>query len=165
MWVIYESMEKKELTSKAGKPYVAWSFEGTKKGMKSKGEPDTPYQRSFFDNQLVTVIEKGVVRPNVPVVQFIQKACKPGDQIELKFDRSGTMPVLTTVRNMSDDVPVYEPLSDEEATQLLASQNSGGSAVAPGANQSAVPSMGNGAVAPAQHATFEHAPVASTPWE
>lgn len=120
MWIVYDTCKLEDLESKAGNKYTAYALRGTKKGY--KGEPDAPYIKPLFENSMVTVIEKGVARPNQSIVGFIHAMCNPGDTLELRFDRSGGMPELATIENKSNFKPEYKPLTDEQVADMQAAQ-------------------------------------------
>lgn len=116
MWVEFDSvMFEPNLVSKKGKPYSAWVMKGTKKIYGDA--PDEEYRRIFFDNSTVTILEKGVSRPNINVVSYL-KHLKKGEVIEMKFVRAGDAQELDTIQKIADksDTGVeYTPLSDSEA--------------------------------------------------
>lgn len=120
MWFIFESIEyKPNLIAKSGATYSAYVLKGEKKGFDK--EPNTPYEKKIFDNTATTVIEKGIERPNCSVVQFFQKAVKPGDTVIVKFVRRGTtMWDIASLEKLEyrNDVPTYEPLTEEQASAL-----------------------------------------------
>lgn len=113
MWIVFDSITRHDdlVSSKTGNTYTGYVLKGTKKGF--QGEPDAPYEKVFFDTQATTVIEKGVSRPGKSVVQFFQKACKPGDTIIIKNERDGKNWRIVSVENIAGKVPTYEPLPDE----------------------------------------------------
>jgi len=123
MWVKFNSIEFKEdmKSKRTGNTYSGWVLDGTKMGYKD--EPDVPYSKVFFDNQVTTVIERGVRRPNVSIVQFLRKAVQPGDIVEIRNVRNpqGTWDVVP-MENKAQGVPEYEPLSDEEHARMQAAQ-------------------------------------------
>jgi hypothetical protein len=142
MWIEFKSCNFEELISKKGTPYSAYALRGTKRGY--RGAPDEEYVRPIFENTAITIIEKGIARPGMSAVQFLQKAVKVGDLIELKFDRSKTPPELVSIQNKSTDTPVYEPLTEEEAMRLAAQQQE----AATHATQAPAPGYAQNEVAP-----------------
>lgn len=124
MWLKYESIEFKQgLISKAGKKYDAWILKGQRKGF--DGAPDTPYEKTFFDNTTVTVIEKGINRPGIGIVSFFKNGCEAGDIIVMTYVKSGPRRNMDveTVRNLTKDsnknnVTEYTPLPDTEAEDV-----------------------------------------------
>lgn len=123
MWFIFDKIEeRKGLKGRSGKEYDAFVVCGTKKGF--QGEPDSPYEKTIFPNTPVTVIEKGVTRPNQSLVQYFQKACHPGDTIIITSEREGRFWRWAKVENRStSNVLSYEPLTDEEAERIRKSQS------------------------------------------
>lgn len=122
-WVVYEKLEfEPELTGRSGKKYSGWKLYGLKKGYGSM--PDMPYEKTLFDNSTTTVIEKGVKRPNLSIVEFIKKACKPGDLIDIKNQRRGQFWEIVSIENIAgkNTTGTYEPLTDEQADRLRSQQ-------------------------------------------
>lgn len=124
-WITFESIDFEEgRTSKTGKKYDCYVMRGTKKGF--DGVADAPYEKIFFDNSATNIIEKGVVRPGVSIVQFLQKACNPGDVISLKNVRRGGKWELESIENKTTSrgggAADYEPLTNEELTMLRNAQ-------------------------------------------
>lgn len=121
MWLKYEGIEFKQgLVSKAGKRYDAWILKGQKKGFND--EPDTPYEKTFFDNTTTTVVEKGVNRPGISIVSFFKNGCDVGDTVIMTYTKQGPRRNLDveTVRNLTKDgnrstAMEYTPLSDDDA--------------------------------------------------
>lgn len=124
MWIKFESIEfKKGLKAKSGRLYDAWVFKGMKKGFEN--EPDTPYEKTFFDNTTTSVIEKGVTRPNISIVSFLQHGCEPGDMLVVQFAKSGPRRNLDveSIRNLTKDnstntAQKYVPLPDNDANDV-----------------------------------------------
>lgn len=117
MWFTFEKIEeRKGLVGKSGKPYDAWVVSGTKRGFQDS--PDSPYEKTIFDNNVVTVVEKGVTRRGQSLLQFFQKAVKPGDTLSITSERDGKFWRWAKIENIAKSVPTYEPLSDEEAEKL-----------------------------------------------
>jgi len=140
MWIKFDSIEfKKGLTAKSGRKYDAWLMKGMKKGFND--EPDTPYEKTFFDNTTTSVVEKGVTRPGISIVSFLRNGCEPGDTLALSFSKSGTRRNLDveTIRNITKDrtsggAAEYTPLSDSEASNVAFvrdNQNMSGSETPP----------------------------------
>lgn len=125
MWVVFDSITyEPKLQSKKGTTYAGWVMKGTKKGFGD--DPDQPYEKVFFDSSATTIIEKDIARPNLSVVQFLQKACKSGDTIVMRNERDGKNWRIISMENVSGKCPTYEPLSDEEAASLRAKGFGGG---------------------------------------
>lgn len=121
MWLKFDSIDYREnLEGQSGKKYSAWVVSGTKKGF--KGEPDQPYTKVLFENQTITVIERGITRPGQSVVQFFQKAAKPGDVFDIKSERDGKFWKWITITKLEDNNPTYTPLTDEEVQRIQAQQ-------------------------------------------
>lgn len=120
-WIVYEGLEyETDRVSKAGKKYDCYVMKGTKK-LYPDGEE--PYAKVFFDNSSTTIIEKGVARPNISVVQFLQKGCNPGDLLVIKNVRRGGKWELESIENRTTNrgggtVNDYEPLSKEELNDM-----------------------------------------------
>ena len=122
MWLVFEGIEeKKDMVSRQGKKFDGWVIHGTKKGFQDS--PDEPYTKTIFDNQSITVVEKGVVRRGQSLLQFLQKAVKPGDTLSITSERDGKFWRWTKIENRSVANPSYEPLTDEQAEQLRSAQN------------------------------------------
>ena len=118
MWVIYQGIEeRKNMVSQAGNKFDCFVLQGIKKGY--NGEPDKPYEKILFPNTTITVIERGLLRNGMSLLQFLQKACKPGDLLIVKSerDRNGTWR-WTQIEKKDDSMPTYEPLSDEDFNKL-----------------------------------------------
>ena len=121
MWLVFEGIEeKKDMVSRQGKKFDGWVIHGTKKGFQET--PDEPYTKTIFDNQSITVVEKGVVRRGQSLLQFLQKAVKPGDTLSIRSERDGKFWRWTKIENRSQENPSYEPLTDEQADLLRSAQ-------------------------------------------
>ena len=121
MWLVFEGIEeKKDMVSRQGKKFDGWVIHGTKKGFQET--PDEPYTKTIFDNQSITVVEKGVVRRGQSLLQFLQKAVKPGDTLSIQSERDGKFWRWTKIENRSQENPSYEPLTDEQADLLSSAQ-------------------------------------------
>ena len=121
MWLVFEGIEeKKDMVSRQGKKFDGWVIHGTKKGFQET--PDEPYTKTIFDNQSITVVEKGVVRRGQSLLQFLQKAVKPGDTLSIQSERDGKFWRWTKIENRSQEKPSYEPLTDEQADLLRSAQ-------------------------------------------
>ena len=121
MWLVFEGIEeKKDMVSRQGKKFDGWVIHGTKKGFQET--PDEPYTKTIFDNQSITVVEKGVVRRGQSLLQFLQKAVKPGDTLSIQSERDGKFWRWTKIENRSQENPSYEPLTDEQADMLRSAQ-------------------------------------------
>lgn len=124
MWLKYEGIEfKKGLVGKSGRSYDAWILKGMKKGFDN--EPDTPYEKTFFDNTTVTVEEKGVKRPGISIVSFFKNGCEPGDTIIMSYSKTGPRRNLDveTIRNLTKDgngnnAIEYTPLDSDTADNV-----------------------------------------------
>lgn len=113
MWVKFDNIEfKKGIVSKSGNTFDAWVATGTKQGFQD--EPDKPWEKYFFDNQATTIVERGMLRPGCSIVQFLQKGVKPGDTISIKSERDGKFWRITSMENVANQKPTYEPLPEEE---------------------------------------------------
>lgn len=113
MWLIFDSLEHKtDLISRKGTTYSAYVLKGTKKGMAEK--PDEPYEKILFETTACDVIEKGITRPNCSVIQFFQKAVKPGDTVVMKMVKGSgpNMWNIESLENLRTKIPTYEPLPD-----------------------------------------------------
>ena len=124
-WIIFDSIDfEQNRKSKAGKPYDCYVLRGIKKGF--DGAADEPYEKIFFENSATSIIEKGVVRPNVSIVQFLQKGCNPGDTISIKNVRRSGRWELESIENKtaakSGTAADYEPLTNEQLEQLRSMQ-------------------------------------------
>ena len=121
MWLVFEGIEeKKDMVSRQGKKFDGWVIHGTKMGFQET--PDEPYTKTIFDNQSITVVEKGVVRRGQSLLQFLQKAVKPGDTLSIQSERDGKFWRWTKIENRSQENPSYEPLTDEQADLLRSAQ-------------------------------------------
>ena len=122
MWFQFDTLAFEEgRTSRTGTKYNAWVLRGKRKGF--KGEPDTPYEKVVFENTTGTVIEKGINRPDCSVLQFFQKAVKPGDIVKIKYVRNGQRWEFGTLEKLNDAAnPTYEPLTDEQVSSIKAAQ-------------------------------------------
>lgn len=121
MWITYQNVEeKKGLPSRSGGTYDAWILSGIKRGF--DGTPDEPYSKVIFDTTTVSVKEKGVVRRGQSLLQFLQKACSPGDTLVIKSERDGKFWRWSLIENRSGVKPAYTPLSEEQAAAILARQ-------------------------------------------
>lgn len=122
MWLTFNSIEYKSnlISAKTGKEYSAYIV----KGMKQKypaGTGEEPWERTFFDTSTATIIEQGINRPNKSIVQFFQKAVRPGDRVEIKSEKSGLFWEISSLENITNkgrEVPTYEPLSPEELESI-----------------------------------------------
>lgn len=122
MWLTFNSIEYKPnlVSPKTGKEYSAYIV----KGMKQKfpmGSGEEEWQRTFFDTTTATIIEQGINRPNKSVVQFFQKAVRPGDKVEIKSEKAGAFWEIVSLENITNkgrEVPTYEPLSPEELESI-----------------------------------------------
>ena len=120
-WITFESIEKKDdLVSKAGNKYSAWVLRGTKRGYKA--DPDTQYEKILFENRAVTVIEKGIERPGISIVQFFLNGCKPGDLVILKSVQKNGRWEIESVENRAytNAAADYEPLDAAEINAMKA---------------------------------------------
>ena len=118
MWVIYQGVEeRKNMVSNAGNKFDCFVLHGIKKGY--QGEPDKPYEKILFPSTAITVVERGLLRNGMSLLQFLQKACQPGDLLDVKSerDRNGTWR-WTQIEKKGDNIPTYEPLSDEDFSKL-----------------------------------------------
>ena len=140
MWLKYEGIEiKRGLTAKSGKKYDAWVLKGQRKGF--DGAPDTPYEKTFFDNTTTTVVEKGVNRPGIGIVSFFRNGCDVGDTIIMTYSKTGPRRNLDveTIRNLTKDgqsssAIEYTPLDERDAEDVnfvRANQNAVGSEETP----------------------------------
>lgn len=121
MWFRFESIdEKHNLVGQSGKSYSGFVVSGVKLGYQDS--PDQPYQKVLFPNQACTVIERGITRPGVSVVQFFQKAAKPGDVFDIKSEREGKFWKWISIAKREDNNPTYEPLTDEQVNQYKMAQ-------------------------------------------
>lgn len=113
MWVKFEDIKFVEgMMSKDGKSYSGWVASGIKKGYGE--EPDKEWQKTFFDNSTCTIIEKGILRPGLSIVQFLQRGVKPGDTVEIKSEKDGRFWRIVSMENISNRVAEYTPLTDEQ---------------------------------------------------
>ena len=121
MWLEFEKLEeKKGMVGRSGKKFDGWVLHGTKKGFQE--DPDAPYTKTIFDNQVITVVEKGVTRRNQSLLQYLQKAVKPGDTLKITSERDGKFWRWSKIENRSSEQPTYEPLTDEQADYLRTAQ-------------------------------------------
>jgi hypothetical protein len=124
-WINFESLEfKNDLKSeRTGKTFSAYILKGQKRIF---GEDATePWERMIFENTPVTVIEKGVARPNQSLLQFIQKACNPGDLLVIKFIRKNRGWEISSIENRTSNrrgALTYEPITDEELAKVKTMQ-------------------------------------------
>lgn len=100
MWFQFSSITEREFESKQGKPYTAFELVGIKKGWKT--DPDSEWSRKIFKNDAVTVIEKGVKRPNISLVSYFQKAVKPGAMVKIVQERNGQFWDIVSVEDISE---------------------------------------------------------------
>lgn len=123
MWFTFQNIEeKKNMPSRTGKTFDGYVVTGIKKGF--DGAEDTEYTKVIFDTQVITVIEKGVTRRGQSLVQFLQKACKPGDTLVIKSERDGKFWRWASIENRAEAKPSYTPLSETEAEYLREKQES-----------------------------------------
>ena len=120
-WIIYEGLDfETGRTGKSGKKYDCYVMRGIKKGFPP--EPDAPYEKVFFENSATTIIEKGVARPNVSIVSFLQKGCKPGDMISINNVRKQGRWEVESIENKTTSkgktAVDYTPLGDDELATL-----------------------------------------------
>lgn len=121
MWFRFESIdEKHDLIGQSGKPYSGFVVSGVKLGYQDT--PDQPYQKVLFSNQACTIIEHGITRPGMSIVQFFQKAAKPGDVFDIKSEREGKFWKWISISKREDNNPTYEPLTDEQVNQYKMAQ-------------------------------------------
>lgn len=125
MWYIHESItHKTDLVSKAGKTYSAFILKGEKKGF-PVGSPNEPYERIILPSTSATVIEHGIQRPNISVADYFMKAVKPGEMIEIKFNRTSKGADIVSVENITNrTATAYTPLSEQEVRAAYTSQQS-----------------------------------------
>lgn len=122
MWLTFNSIEYKPnlVSPKTGKEYSAHIVRGTKQKY-PMGSGEEPWERTFFDTSTATIIEQGISRPNKSVVQFFQKAVRPGDKVDVKSEKVGPYWEITSLENITNkgrEVPTYEPLSPEEIQEI-----------------------------------------------
>lgn len=123
MWLAFEKLEeKKNMVSRNGKTFDGWVIHGIKKGYQET--PDEPYTKTIFPNQTITVVEQGINRHGQSLLQFIQKAVKPGDTLSITSERDGKFWRWTKIENRSVALPTYEPLTGDQADQLRTMQAS-----------------------------------------
>jgi len=115
MILVFESIEEvKDKISRQGKRYDCWIVRGKKKGF--EGAPDMPYEKTIFPTDTITVLEQGISRPGCSLLQFLQKACKPGDSLTIKSERDGKFWRWANIQKyegrggFGGDLPTYEPL-------------------------------------------------------
>lgn len=121
MWLTFESIEeKKNMPARNGKTYDAWVLSGIKRGY--EGSPDEPWSKVIFPQTAVAIREKGVLRRNQSLLQYLQKACKPGDTLIIKSEKDGKFWRIVSIENRNENVPTYEPLTDEQAAVLREKQ-------------------------------------------
>jgi hypothetical protein len=121
MWITFDSIEyNPKCTSRNGKTFAGWVAKGTKKGFDD--EPDSPWEKVFFDNNATTIIERGISRPGCSIVEFLQKACKKGDTLVIRNERDGKFWRVVSMQNISMDKPSYTPLTEAEVATMQASQ-------------------------------------------
>ena len=121
MWLEFEKLEeKKGMVGRSGKKFDGWVLHGTKKGFQE--DPDAPYTKTIFDSQVITVVEKGVTRRNQSLLQYLQKAVKPGDTLNITSERDGKFWRWSKIENRSSERPSYEPLTDDQADYLRSAQ-------------------------------------------
>ena len=122
MWIDFKSIEyRKDIKSKAGNTFDGYILSGNKRGYQD--DPDDPnWEKVLFDSQAVTVIERGVARPNQSLVGYLQTVCKEGDLLALKSEKRGRFWEITTIENLSENKPQYTPLTEEEFDKLRAQQ-------------------------------------------
>lgn len=120
MWLNFSGVEyKTDLKNRDGKQYSGWVITGTRRGF--DGAEDTDWSRVIFENTPVTVIEQGIHRAGQSLLQFLQKACQPGDLLVIKSVRKGTRWEIATIENRSINNKLeYNPLTTEERAKLLA---------------------------------------------
>lgn len=132
MWFVFDNIEhRNDLQGQSGKKYSGYVVTGTKRGY--DGAPDVPYQKILFENQSCTVIERGIPRPGVSIVQFFQKGVKPGDLLVIKNERDGRFWKWDTITKRDESIPTYEPLTEEEIQNYSKSGSSTQPAAAPAA--------------------------------
>lgn len=124
-WITFNSIElEKDRVSKTGKKYDCYVMRGTKKGFPPA--EDEPYEKIFFDNSTAPILERGVLRPGISIVSFLQHGCKPGDMIKIKNVRRGATWEIESIENMTTSkggaAKEYTPMTDEEADEAYAQQ-------------------------------------------
>lgn len=133
MWFVFDNIEhRNDLKGQSGRTYSAYVVTGTRRGF--NGDPDMPYQKVLFPNQSCTIIERGIPRPGMSIVQFFEKAVTPGETLSIKSERDGKFWKWDTISKMEETLPTYEPLTEEEIQKYRQSQ-----ANAAPANNTAVP--------------------------
>lgn len=140
MWVKFDNIKFVEgMQSKNGTTYSGWVASGIKKGYGE--EPDSEWQKTFFDNSTCTIIEKGILRPGLSIVQFLQRGVKPGDTVEIKSEKDGRFWRIVSMENISNRVAEYTPLTDEQIAQAQVSSAALAqpAATAPAGQYAAVP--------------------------
>lgn len=113
MIFLFDSVEQiKDRVSRQGKRYDCWVVKGKKKGF--DGAPDLPYEKTIFETDTITVIEQGITRPGCSLLQFLQKACVPGDSLTVVSERDGKFWRWASIQKYtgkgSKPIPTYEPL-------------------------------------------------------
>jgi hypothetical protein len=119
MWFVFDNLEFKRglKSARTGNSYDAWVLSGTKKGFKET--PDEPYERKLFDNSAATIVEGGVERPGLSVVQFFQKGVQRGDTVKITFARRNNGWDIEKLENLrSSAAAPYEPITAEQAAML-----------------------------------------------
>ena len=85
MWFVFDNIEhRNDLKGQSGRIYSAYVVTGTRRGF--NGDPDMPYQKVLFPNQSCTIIEHGIPRPGMSIVQFFEKAVTPGETLPLRVN-------------------------------------------------------------------------------
>lgn len=119
MWFVFDNLEFKRglKSARTGNSYDAWVLSGTKKGFKDT--PDEPYERKLFDNTAATIVESGIERPGLSVVQFFQKGVQRGDTVKITFARRNNGWDIDKLENLRASAAApYEPISAEQAAML-----------------------------------------------
>lgn len=113
MWFVFDNIEHRtDLQGQSGKTYSGYVVTGTKRGF--DGAPDAPYQKVLFENQSCTIVERGIPRPGMSIVQFFQKGVKPGELLVIKSEREGRFWRWSTITKRDEVIPTYEPLTDAD---------------------------------------------------
>lgn len=129
MWFVFDNIEhRNDLKGQSGRTYSAYVVTGTRRGF--NGEPDMPYQKVLFPNQSCTIIERGIPRPGMSIVQFFEKAVTPGETLSIKSERDGKFWKWDTISKMEETLPTYEPLTEEEIQRYRQSNSSSASSPA-----------------------------------
>lgn len=113
MYLIFDKLEeKKNQIGRSGKPFDCFIVHGKRKGFQDA--PDTPYTKTIFDTSTVTVVEKGINRPGCSLLQYFQKAVKPGDVLKIVSERDGKFWRWASITKWGEGrtLPTYEPLDD-----------------------------------------------------